>query len=104
MYLPYMPHTHHLITRGLRNIKAKPHKNKMLPGKFSVDIPKVCFIWKELKEYCELIYRFKIDNKLMVPCEGRCKSDIPSFLDFKKENALNLAISASFFFMFYNLQ
>ncbi|WP_457287666.1 hypothetical protein [Pedobacter sp. UYP24] len=69
-YLVLQPLTHHYFTYGMRNIRNKPRKMDMNPCSFSYEIPKICFLWKDRKEYFELTYRFKVGKKIMTPSEN----------------------------------
>jgi len=69
IYLPFMPHTHHLVTFGFKNIKMKPKKTSMIPCRFSEKTPKICFLWIDHGDYYELSYRFKVGEEIYEPME-----------------------------------
>lgn len=53
-------YTHYHFTFGMRNVKGKPSKLSMKPCRFNNEVPKICFLWKEIGDY------YKIELRLMV--------------------------------------
>jgi len=67
--LPFQSNMYYYTSWGLRDMKKRPQKRRMVKCEIAYEAPKICFIWKDKVDYFELEYRFRINNKLMIPSE-----------------------------------
>lgn len=57
-------YTHYRFTYGMRNVKGKPSKKDMKPCIISNEVPEICFLWKDKKDYFKLELRFFVGGKM----------------------------------------
>lgn len=57
----------HYHTLGMKNVVGKPRKRDMSVCSFSMEFPKICFLWLDKGDYYELRLRFKVGKKVFIP-------------------------------------
>ncbi len=57
-------YTHYRFTYGMRNVKGKPFKQDMKPCVFGNEVPEICFLWKDKRDYFKLEVRFLLKGNM----------------------------------------
>ncbi len=62
-------HQSYYFTYGISNVKGKPRKKDLDYCKFSLEVPKLCFLLADKDDYYQLELRFKAQGKTFIPYE-----------------------------------
>lgn len=88
-------YTHYQYTFGMRNVKGKPSKSRMLPCSFHNEIPEICFLWKDMGDYYKLELRLMLGGKkFKIPCFFNTAFFVRLFYDRRDYILLNSVLDS----------